>query len=135
MYRRRFLRFLGALAAAHLLSYPWSWTQRRDVNSVAGLARKLTEPLRHRESARRLGLGYLEMLPDDADEARLVDLICSSDRNVRARFAAASPRVVRGMIATRQAEDFRQGRTLVVDGWILSRTELRLCALAAVKTA
>lgn len=35
-------------------------------------------------------------------------------------------------IGTRIREDFANGRTLLVQGWCLSRTEARVCALAAL---
>jgi hypothetical protein len=33
----------------------------------------------------------------------------------------------------RQCEDFRTGETVLVQGWVLSRTEARLYALAALE--
>ena len=32
----------------------------------------------------------------------------------------------------RQNDDFASGRTVVLNGWVLSRTECRLCALAVL---
>jgi hypothetical protein len=45
---------------------------------------------------------------------------------------AASPRRLRELLSSAVAEDFRDLRTLELQGWVLARTEARLCALAAL---
>lgn len=77
--------------------------------------------------ARRVGRTYLEDHPVEADERALVRLLEAEPgwRGVwegsPARIAAVARRTIR--------LDYQNGRTVPVGGWILSRTEARLCAL------
>jgi hypothetical protein len=50
-----------------------------------------------------------------------------------ARRAASAD--IRARIRNRTASDFADGRTARVKGWLLGRTEARLCALAALRSA
>ncbi|WP_158044312.1 hypothetical protein [Skermanella pratensis] len=90
-------------------------------------ARRLLALLRSPAAARRIGLAYLETSVDEADPAKLVALIVGDgvDRGT------ADGDLLRH-VAERQRADFAAGRTVKLDGWVLSRTEARLYALAAV---
>jgi hypothetical protein len=83
------------------------------------------------ESARLIGRAYLAGHPDEGgDDARLARLILADDPGAAdAPPMPADARRLRETVAGRVREDFRHGRTATVDGWILSRTEARLCAL------
>jgi hypothetical protein len=69
--------------------------------------------LANRAAARAIGAAYLRAYPGDT----LAD----------ARAAAGLPRA---QIALRVRADFAAGRVVMLDGWMLSATEVRLCALA-----
>lgn len=76
------------------------------------------------ESARRIGQAYLQSAPEDADRDRLLaDLFPRLEPEAGDR---------RDSFAARCRQDFADGATVRVDGWVLSRTEARLCALAAL---
>lgn len=83
----------------------------------AGVLGSLTRWLRSLPGAREVGAVYLRANPQDADPERLL-----------ASLAGESP----ATLLKRQRDDFRFGRTVTVRGWVLSRTEARLCALAAL---
>lgn len=51
--------------------------------------------------------------------------------DVVALLRAGSPRDPLSAVRRRVAEDFNRGRVIVVDGWVLARTEARLCGLLA----
>ena len=53
--------------------------------------------------------------------------------SVRRRFLAAGDRRRRRIVERRVADDFEAGRVVVVDGWVLSRTEAALCAAVALQ--
>jgi hypothetical protein len=95
-------------------------------------ARRLAELLRHPAGARAVGAEYLRARPGAATAAALVDELVGGLPGGHAVLAAASDRELRALLAARGSEDFEQGRTVVVRGWILSETEVRLCALAAL---
>jgi hypothetical protein len=66
-----------------------------------------------------LGRAYLRRYPDEASQGRLAGLV-PSDPVLRARRVRA---------------DFAAGRVVSLDGWVLSRTECRYCALHALAGA
>jgi len=73
-------------------------------------------------SAVAIGQRYLALHPAEADVERLkASLFDGLDV---ARTAALRARLAEG-----RRRDFASGRTVIVDGWILARTELRACAL------
>lgn len=81
------------------------------------------------ESARAVGNAYLRANPNEADqqllEGALFDSSSSDGRHAyQPGFRAAILSKVRG--------DYAFGRVVTVDGWILSLTEARLCALVTL---
>ena len=78
-----------------------------------------------RESARAVGRVYLEATPAEASLATLLErLDCEA--------LSRDPGDARAELRARHRRDFREGRTVTLDGWLLSRTEARLCAVAAL---
>ena len=73
----------------------------------------------------RVGRRYLAVTPSERDRAALVKQLDVSgvDGDVLAHVAALEQAVRR---------DFERGDVLALDGWILSRTELRAAALLAL---
>jgi hypothetical protein len=129
--RRRFL--LGACAAAIPVALaplkPW-----RAIVEVAGArtpAARLAGLLAHGDSARHLGRAALGALPGATTAPALATAVLAGLPGGAARAAAASDDDLRGLIAARVREDFDSGQTVRVDGWLLSCTEARLCALAS----
>jgi len=90
--------------------------------------RNLMALLHHHHSAGEVGRAYLAIAPDEADPAILLRLLGADDPNL----VALDTEALRRNIRDRQRDDFAEGRTVVVRGWILSRTEVRLCALSAL---
>jgi hypothetical protein len=81
------------------------------------------------ESARRVGQVYLQKAPDEADRGRLLTRLFPELAPAR---HAKSPAAWRQSYAAKCRQDFADGHTVRLDGWVLSRTEARLCALAAL---
>jgi hypothetical protein len=95
--------------------------------AVAKLRSLVTDPA----GARCIGQLYLRQAPAEQDPAHLASLILSSlqlssDNPLRLRRRALSKLFSVGVRA-----DFAAGRTVILDGWVLSRTEARVCALWA----
>jgi hypothetical protein len=97
------------------------------------LAARLCRVFERQDSARHVGRAYLDACPRDRDERRLVDLLCSCGTVTRADVAHADTAALRRMLGEQLRSDFEHGRTVNVQGWILSETEGRLCALAAMR--
>jgi hypothetical protein len=105
---------LGAVAVTPAL-LPW-W--RNGLHDLAAL-------FRHPESARRVGEHLLAR--DTAPFVRSVALESGLD------LPAMDGRMARLSALRQQAmQDYAAGDVVLVDGWVLSRTEAQLCALVAL---
>jgi hypothetical protein len=128
--RREFLLLAAAFGAPLL---PWR-TLFGACSGADGAAARTPELLagllRRQASARVIGRAYLKATPAEAAAGRLVDMITM--RLEGGAGALRAPERLRGLIAARVARDFEEGATVRVRGWILSRTEARLCGLAAL---
>jgi hypothetical protein len=83
-------------------------------------------------SARRVGRAYLAATPAEANVARLAAGVVGSLPAGPALLAGGDADAVRAALANVICDDFRSERTVAVEGWILSRTEARLYAIAAL---
>ena len=122
--RRRFLVAAAGLAAA-VAAAPiamWPIVEHFAAGDTAALLRGLVT---HRGAAVALGRAYLEANPTEAQRGDLVRHL------VGGRVPASTSRASRE-VASRIRADYRAGRTVVVEGWVLSRAEARLCALIAL---
>lgn len=120
----------------------WLLTAVGGVAGVAGIAR--VGPFRGRESgplgavfdrhdsALRIGEAYLRNDPQDADVESLPASIAGSPEEAVRIFETMRPSELTDWIRERVRDDFRDGRMVVLDGWVLSRTVVRLCALLAL---
>ena len=95
-------------------------------------ARRLADMLRHPDSAAWLGRLYLEGKPREADTALLVTLIGAAPGPALPPASPSTDEALRADLEERIRNDFIYGNTVAVDGWLLSLTEARLCALASL---
>jgi hypothetical protein len=79
-----------------------------------------------------VGREYLRCAPGETDARLLVDLICTRQGEKQVEHVQADTKKIREWLQLQQRQDFEQGHTVKVQGWILSATEARLCALAAL---
>jgi len=114
-----------------IIALPTSALARSAGNLSPSLATLLGQFFSNKESARVVGQRYLGFTPNEANLERLMAMIFHSKENY-ARFANADAEQLRAMLSDQQRADFAHGRTIMIDGWILSETEVRLCALAAM---
>jgi hypothetical protein len=89
----------------------------------------LTGMFRNIESARTVGNEYLRANPNDADRVLLEGVLSVS--SARHRHCVDQPEL-RAAVVSRVRSDYEFGRVVNVDGWILSQTEARLCALVTL---
>jgi hypothetical protein len=130
--RRAFLAFAAAAGAALL-------ARSREPALVAlGEARerlligRLTSLLAHQESARVIGMEYARQYPAEARPAYLLGAIVSGVPGGGATLLAAPDGERRALLDCAMREDFAAERVVKLRGWMLSATEARLCALAAL---
>jgi hypothetical protein len=129
MRRRTFL--LGAAASGLSLgwrslgSWPFSPPQLSGGERLAALL--------DGEGARAVGREYLRAFPAEASRgvlaARVVEQLPGGSR----ALASAPDDRLRELLLRATAADFKDLRTVELRGWVLARTEARLCALAALR--
>lgn len=123
---------MGCLAAFAWLrkAGPFAGTLRDDDSDAAALQRVPFRLFADPANARFVGTRYLKFYPDRAlKEFVLQDL--GSDFTA---LALRDDPALEKYIADRQRRDFSRGNTVIVDNWILSRTEASLCALAVLSS-
>ena len=130
--RREFLRL--AVAATVSLCI------RSQLPGVAVLQRgqqqllpmRLVALLTHTESAKAIGNEYLQKYRLEANAHILIDKIASSPAVNDVEPFIATDRTLHELIDRMIHDDFEVERVVKLQGWILSLTEARLCALAAL---
>jgi hypothetical protein len=127
--RGAFVGGVLAVGAALAPLRPWRVLVEAEPRSTAArLRRLLHDPV----GARAIGAEYLRARPGEATAAALVEAIAQSVPGGRSVLTKASDRALRALLAERSRADFAEGKTVMLRRWILSETEARLCALAAV---
>ncbi len=123
--RRRDALFalLGLVAACSRLMLP-----EGDDAPIQSSAEALRQTLRCGRSAAIVGKCYVSSHPEERSLRRLT-------RELRAdldRVDWRDPGALRSAVSERVRRDFAEGRTVLVRGWLLSRTEARIAALYAL---
>ena len=124
--RRRFLRTVLA-AAGGAVGSGVLWWQYRTATERHVL--RLGAWVSTSQDARDLGRAYFAIQPEEASVETLIRLL-STDLDVS--LFGLDDGELRQASRARARRDFEDGNTLMVQGWVLSRTELRLCGLAAL---
>ena len=78
-----------------------------------------------------IGESYRQQSGSEREEADLVRLI-SVDQHGKTIPESAGSSIVASLLAARTQDDFQQNKTVIVDGWVLSLTEARQCALFSI---
>lgn len=68
-----------------------------------------------------IGETYRKQFSDENSERKLVNLL--------SEYVSTDTTSTTDVLRQQIADDYRKGNTVMVDGWILSRTEARQCAL------
>jgi hypothetical protein len=129
--RRAFLRGAGAatalgLAAPALLAF-LAGCGRESV-----LARSLSGFFADPESAHGVGRAYLELSPDERDIDTVLERLASPQLRRWEALASSDPERLVQELRLQHRSDFAHERVVALRGWVLSKTEARLCALAAL---
>jgi hypothetical protein len=127
MKRRTFV-WLSAVSAASVYIPATSCHSR---NSV--LIKKLAQPqfLSHicdEKTLAEIGAAYKIEVPDEWNEQTLANLVLT-DSNGHAIPESTDSTNLYALLNQTIIQDFEMGRTVIVNGWVLSQTEARQCAL------
>ncbi|HET9223950.1 MAG TPA: hypothetical protein VFO07_15670 [Roseiflexaceae bacterium] len=131
IHRRQFLLLAlglaGSVAAGSKLSGAAEGWLRH-----GNLSAKLTALFIHQESAQAIGRAYLQRFSQEADVRTLEDRIAQGIAGGRTLLVATGKPEISKLLTDRIRQDFATDQIVKVQGWILSITEARLCALAAL---
>ena len=127
--RRNFISFSAAILAGIMVSP--DITQR--YLSRNRLGNRFVKTFAHDlKSARAVGQAYLRNVPQESNACILTDMILKRGTDLMLRLDALSEKDLIAKLRDLITDDFTSENTVQVDGWILSRTEARLCALCAL---
>jgi len=76
------------------------------------------------ERVREIGVQYRRLVPAENDRIRLRAAILAGGAGGAGGWGGRAP-----SLAAKVRSDFAAGRTLLLNGWVLSATEARQCAL------
>jgi hypothetical protein len=130
--RRSFLSGLLYLGSLGFLEIGWNLHKLRASGHTDALASKLANIHVDKQSAKIVGVEYLRSVPSETNADFLIDLICPLNGGQRAEFIQADKQKLKELLLLRQRQDFEYGRVVNLRGWILSKTECRVCALTAL---
>jgi hypothetical protein len=129
--RRAFLRGAGAATALGLAT-PALLAFFAGCGRESALARSLSGFFADPDSARAVGREYLELSPDEADPATVLERLAGAHLGEWEALASSDPERLVQALRLQHREDFEHERVVAIRGWVLSETEARLCALAAL---
>jgi hypothetical protein len=80
------------------------------------------------KALREIGVAYVKLKPEEKKANRLVDLL-TVDSGGKKLSREASDKEVESFLKNKIHADFEKNDTVTVNGWVLSLTEARQCAL------
>ncbi len=128
--RRNMIRALVSVGPLAVLGLGAGYASSR-VAGQHGLERMLAGLFSDPSAAERVGQRYLDQHPQAAAPRWLRGQIAERWSPAEMLRARSDPRFLRRLIARQQASDFENGDVVSFEGWMLSRTELNVCALLA----
>jgi hypothetical protein len=130
---RRIRRRTFLLAAAGLgASVAWRFGPSPFRGASLSRSERLASLLKDVEGARGVGRDYMRQVPGEASPGVLTARVAERLPGGLGTIDTASGDRLRELLLSAASEDFRDLRTMELDGWVLAKTEARLCALAAL---
>jgi hypothetical protein len=128
MKRRIFVKLAAAATAGMYL--PVVGCNAKDHSLVSMLSQP--NALQHicdATTIREIGKAYQKLAPGESKETLIKLLAVNIDHTID---ESTDRSLVNSVLEKRVRQDFKENKTMVVDGWILSVTEARQCALFAL---
>ena len=130
MKRKTFVMLAaGGIAAFCLPEFSCKTKSNSFIKTLA-----LPQALQHISDAktiREIGEAYKKQNQNESDETILVKLL-SIDKHGKPIPEASGSITVASLLDEKIRDDFQQNKTMIVDGWVLSVTEARQCALFSI---
>jgi hypothetical protein len=90
---------------------------------------RLVHLFKNQESAKIIGRAYLKIVPEENNKKELLSRLAITFDKIPGLYTEADPRNLRKRLRACRQEDFKEGRVITVNKYILSVTEARICAL------
>ena len=126
MKRRTFIIATVAIAAA--LAMPAISYHRKHTLPLDPLIRP--HVLAHfcdGETINEIGVHYRAQVPEENKEKKLVELLLTNDKGKK--IEPDNSKAISELLEQKIQREFKDGRIVIEDGWVLSETEARQCAL------
>lgn len=130
--RRVVLRAIGCTSLVSLLPFVAGCSWKQD--PLEAIAERMVSLLFHPERAKEIGLLYIAedtVIQGQTYEQLTEDLLERLDLE-QSQLSLENMALIDERIASVVRQDFMDEDIVMLRGWMLSRTELMLCALAAV---
>ena len=79
------------------------------------------------ETISEIGIHYRKQVPGENKEKKLVELLLTNDKGKK--IEPANSNEIKELLEQKIRKEFKEGKILIEDGWVLSETEARQCAL------
>lgn len=133
---RRILLKLTSLFALSLVVPPLWHVSHSSAPLMSQLERRVSRKLhhlfRHISSAQAIGAEYLRNQPRSLDAPMLLANLSASCEQGLQSLVQMDDVTLRNWLTQQQRQDFAEGKTVRVKGWVLSQTEVELYALLAL---
>jgi hypothetical protein len=127
MKRRNFILLSGGTLAAAGISWAL-WPKHADSISE-GVPPLVLSQLCDEQELMKIGKAYRKMVPDEDDASALSKYI-RIDGNEKSINQDAQQSAIG--LEEKSRSDFESGKTVILDGWVLSVTEARQCAAYSI---
>lgn len=127
MRRRKFIWLSAASAAISALPWLASCTSTSKWTAVLAIPSTLGNFCDQPELM-AMGKTYIEWVPDESTTSALENLILLNDDG-RGTYEPGSEESLREFITRKADQDFNMDQTVILKGWVISKTEARQCAL------
>jgi hypothetical protein len=127
MKRRNFILLTTAGIAGAAFAFIHRWDE------LAGWGSPFAQPqvlalITSRRNIKLLGKTYVQLFPGESNYNVLFNLLTDKQSNSNMMYESDT-KMIRSRLKTKITADFQNDRIMVLEGWVLSLTEARQCAL------
>jgi len=123
MKRKEFLQRSAFAAAA--ITLPLLHSCKSPVSDDEMVDPQFLSRLFDEQTIRKTGAAYLQKMPGEKDHNKLVGLLAGNSSIAR----SSDENEIHQYLEEKIKRDFDEGKTVMLNGWVLSVTEARQCAL------
>ena len=127
MNRRTFV-WLSAASAASFYIPASGCSSRYTLSNKAVAQPQFLAHICDAKALRAIGITYKRQVPDEKADKKLAHLILTDDAG-HAIPESTDSNKLEALLNQKVQQDFETGHTVMVNGWVLSQTEARQCAL------